>query len=642
MNETGPRARILIVEDESIVSRVIALGLERLGYEVAGTLSSGESAIEKIAEIQPDLILMDIQLNGAIDGIEASRKIHEKFNVPIIFLTAYADTATIERVKEAEAFGYLLKPVERNELHTTIEVALRKHKSIQEQQATAKEALDRSEKLFKLFVESVKDCAIYMLDPGGHITTWNLGAERIKNYRADEVLGKHFSIFSPQEDIALGKPEQQLNAAKMEGRFEEEGWRIRKDGSRFWASVVITALRDEGGRLQGFGEVTRDITSLRNQQKWLEATLDLMPTPLVLFAPESRKVIFANQAADKMAGGSFLENSANSDSRAAYYCTDAEGNRIPDNELPLARTSRGERLTGSQMNWHTPSGGRPVVVYSNLLPEMHGHPATAVIAFNDISQLKETESRLQNAIRAKDEFLSIASHELKTPLTIIMAYAQAINRQREKNNDSFFSAATMVPIAKEIDKQVSRLARLVNDILDVSRVSSGHFTMSPRQIDFSSVVHDVVAQLSPQFRAAGCEVSVNTQVSTQGFWDRYRIEQVVINLLTNAMNYGKGKPIEIEAKEQGDHVTLQIRDHGIGIAKEDSQRIFRRFERAVSKNEVSGLGLGLYIAEQILAAHGGNIQLKSELGKGATFTVNLPFRIGEEIHAARKVDTRHR
>jgi PAS domain S-box-containing protein len=261
------KRRILIVEDETIVAMDIERGLRALGYEVAGVTGSGEEAVRLAGVHRPDVALMDIRLHGRMDGIEAGRIIRTQYQVPIVFLTAHADAGTVERAKVAEPFGYLLKPFEDGELHTTLEIAFHKRELEKAAAQEAFEALHLSEQRFRMLVDSLKDHAIFLLDLRGRIVSWNPGAERVYGYEESQVLGKHVSIFYRPEDIVANEPERYLRRAVLEGRAHTEGWRVRKDGGLFWAEVVVTPLLDRSGQLVGFARMTRDITERKRAEE---------------------------------------------------------------------------------------------------------------------------------------------------------------------------------------------------------------------------------------------------------------------------------------------------------------------------------------------------------------------------------------
>ncbi|WP_426751475.1 PAS domain-containing sensor histidine kinase [Myxococcus sp. Y35] len=357
----------------------------------------------------------------------------------------------------------------------------------------------------RLLIESVTDHAILTLDVSGHVASWNPGAERIKGYRADEILGQHFSRFYPPEAVAANKPQRGLDVAMREGRFEEDGWRVRKDGSHFWANVVITALFDETGQLRGFGKVTRDFT---------------------------------------------------------------------------ARYQAQER--------------------------------------------REME-RLREALRIRDDFLSVASHELRTPLTPLQLKLTAIRRAVDNAPNGTLSSER---VGRDLDvavRQVRKLVELVDDLLDVSRISVGQMQLERTPADLAPLLREVIARYLPQATQVGSNVTLEAATSVRGEWDARRMEQVMTNLLSNALKYGAGKPIHVSLRAEDGMALLTVRDQGIGIATEALPHIFDRFMRAVSGRNYGGLGLGLYITHQVVTAHGGDIRVDSAPGQGSTFSVRLPL-----------------
>jgi predicted ATPase/signal transduction histidine kinase/tRNA A-37 threonylcarbamoyl transferase component Bud32 len=231
----------------------------------------------------------------------------------------------------------------------------------------------------------------------------------------------------------------------------------------------------------------------------------------------------------------------------------------------------------------------------------------------------------QRAIQIRDEFLSIASHELKTPLTSIQLQSQVIKRRLAKGDASALSPEALVKLVEQTDRQTARLARLVDEMLDVSRINAGRFTLYMERHDLATLVRETADRCELVISQAGSKVTVDTPGPIMCQLDTFRMEQVVLNLLTNAARYGEGKPIEVTVRaEPGGCAEIAVRDHGRGIAGDNQSRIFERFERATSMNESSALGLGLYIAREIVQGHGGTIRVESELGRGATFLVRIP------------------
>jgi signal transduction histidine kinase len=231
-----------------------------------------------------------------------------------------------------------------------------------------------------------------------------------------------------------------------------------------------------------------------------------------------------------------------------------------------------------------------------------------------LTLLHETEAVLKLAVQTRDDFMSTASHELKTPLTALRLQSQIRMRHLQNNDVSGYSADRLSKMFRGDERNFERITHLIDDMLDISRIGLGKLSMSKEKFDLCDLVRDIVQLCSDQLTAAGCEVKIDVCAETLGIWDRFRIEQVITNLLTNAMRYGANAPVSVLMTATKDSAQISICDGGRGIAKENQERIFQRFERAVTGNEISGLGLGLYIVKQILVAHG-----------GSTFVVNLPL-----------------
>jgi PAS domain S-box-containing protein len=358
----------------------------------------------------------------------------------------------------------------------------------------------RHEERFRILIDSIKDYAIFMLDADGHVATWNLGAQRIKGYTAPEIIGRHFSVFYPEADVRAGKCEMELEGASRDGRFEDEGWRLRKDGSRFWANVVITALRGRDGTLLGYAKVTRDLTERRE---------------------------------------------------------------LEEERIRLARA--------------------------------------------------------QEAVRLRDEFLSLASHELKTPLTVLQLQLEALQERLTGDHTT-----TGVKLDRS-QRAMHRLSELIEALLDVSRIATGQFTLHLEPGDLGDIVATAVDRMHETAAAAGCALSVTT-LRALGTWDRSRIDQVVTNLVSNAVRYAAGTPIEVSVTRDGAAAVIEVRDCGPGLPTGKLSQIFERFERGVSMRHFGGLGLGLYVVQQITQAHGGDVTAENRSGGGACFTVRLPLR----------------
>lgn len=230
----------------------------------------------------------------------------------------------------------------------------------------------------------------------------------------------------------------------------------------------------------------------------------------------------------------------------------------------------------------------------------------------------------REAVKARDEFLSIASHELKTPLTSMLLQLQSVLYNIKNQSLATFSIERTMQMLESTINQSKRLGKLVNDLLNYSLISTGRLQLEKEKTKLEKIVSDVVSRFTEQAKRTSTPINLVVENSVTGNWDRVRLEQVVTNLLTNAIKYGEGKPVEVLVRDSEDHALLIVRDHGIGIPQDQQSKVFDRFERGSVKGGYKGLGVGLYIVNQIVQAHGGKISLASKPKEGTTFTVELP------------------
>jgi nitrogen fixation/metabolism regulation signal transduction histidine kinase len=366
------------------------------------------------------------------------------------------------------------------------------------------------------------------------------------------------------------------------------------------------------------------------QERWLQTVLDQMPTPLIFVEPGTARVFFSNAAAGRMAGGSPAHPQSAEDHPRLFDIRDLDDRPLRIDEVPVVRAARGEPVSGEQIRWYTPSGPKVITVHSARIPAMFGHPETVLIAFDDITPLKEVQAQLEEAVRVRQDFLSIAGHELKTPLTSVLLNLYAVDKSL--HGDARAIDERLEARWQALRRQVGRLEGLVDQLLDVSRITAGKMTLAPEPIDLGALVREVAGRFSPEALAEPDAGTIDVQADSpvEGLWDRLRLEQILTNLLSNAVKYGAGRPIAVEvgAAGPGDDAEawLAVRDRGIGMSEGELGRIFGRFERAVSERNYGGLGLGLWIVRQVVDAMGGSISVESQPDRGSTFTVRLPRR----------------
>jgi len=388
---------------------------------------------------------------------------------------------------------------QRKELEAALRAALRQRTGAMQERNT------QDAERFRLLVESVKDYAIFMLDVDGRVSSWNVGAERIKGYRADEIIGQHFSRFYPPE--TAGRCAEELEIAAREGRFEDEGWRVRKDGSRFWANVIISRILGRDGNLVGFAKVTRDLTHRR--------------------ALDEERI-----------------------ERAALEQSLAEQKKIDE---------------------------------------------------------------------LREQLIGIVGHDLRSPLSSVVVGAELMLKRGMLHDAD-------AKVTARIARSAERMAKIISQLLDFTRSRlGGGMRIEPREVDLAEICAQVIAEVETVHPDHA--VSFEADSDVRGVWDRERLAQVVSNLVGNAIAYGKADgAVSVVLRDEGDSVTLSVHNEGPAIPAEVLPAIFdpfRRQARRTSRNS-DGLGLGLFICRELVAAHGGEISVQSTDGAGTAFTVRLP------------------
>ena len=353
----------------------------------------------------------------------------------------------------------------------------------------------QADERFRLMVESVRDYAIFMLDPTGCVMTWNKGAERLKQYSADEIIGQHFSKFYPPEDLAAGKPERELEIAMAEGRVEDEGWRLRKDGSRFWALVVITALYDTEGKHTGFGKVTRDLTERRATEEQLRASeeqfrllVDRVEEYAIYLLDPTGRIMSWNNGAEKIKG--FAASEIVGKHFSCFYTAEDVAAGLPQRNLDAAARLGHIRDQGPRVR---KDGSRfyADVVITALLDDSGKLRGFSKVTrdLSDQIRTREIESEKMAAVKAnaaKDEFLAKLSHELRTPLTPALAAASFMAENISELPEKFSEDVHV------IRRNVQLEARLIDDLLDLTRITTGKIDLHQQRVDGHAVARDAL------------------------------------------------------------------------------------------------------------------------------------------------------
>jgi PAS domain S-box-containing protein len=503
----------------------------------------------------------------------------------------------------------------------------------------AREADDR----FRLMVESVRDYAIFMLEPDGRIATWNAGAERLKRYKADEIIGQHFSKFYPPEDIAAGKPQRELEVALAEGRVEDEGWRLRKDGSRFWALVVITAIYNGKGDLTGFAKVTRDLTERREAEERLRANeeqfrllVDRVEEYAIYLLDPNGRVATWNAGAEKIKG--FTADEIVGKHFACFYTAADVAAGKPQNNLEAATRLGHIRDQGLRVRKDGSTFHADVVITAlrNKAGKLRGF-SKVTRDMSDQIRTREIEAEKMAAVKAndaKDEFLAKLSHELRTPLTPALAAASFMAENISELPEKFTEDVNL------IRRNVQLEARLIDDLLDLTRISTGKIQLHQQRVDAHAVARDAMIMARSDIHRKGISITTNWDAKLHHVWaDPVRLEQVFWNLINNAVKFtGPGGEITVQTWNEDDEWLFGVTDTGIGIEPARQESIFDAFEQGDrgTARQFGGLGLGLAICKNLVVLHGGTLSINSRgRGFGTTATVKMTcFRDNSEVKRA--------
>ncbi|SEK46846.1 PAS domain S-box-containing protein [Stigmatella aurantiaca] len=497
---SGHPLRVLLVENEEDDAELILEQLRKADFEPFWRrVDTAEDMRKELLEQSWDIILCDYVMPH-FSGADALALLQETgLDVPFIIVSGRIGEEVAVHSLKMGAQDFFRKDRLRL-LGTAVQRELREA-GLRRESYRARVALQEAESERALLLDNIKDYAIFTMGPEGTLTSWNPGVERLKGYKAEEFIGQPFSMLFLPEDVVRGLPEEEMRQAVAQRRFEAEGWRRRKDGSRFWAEVALTPIFTANGELHGFTQVTRDSTERKR-----------------------------------------------------------------------------------------------------LLEE------------------------LRAAIRLRDQFLAIASHELKTPLTSLKLQLQSMAPLAAEAARVTPKAEVLPRKLQVVSRQADRLSGLIDNLLDVSQITSERLALRRETLDLVELAREVSARFEDLQKTSHCSLNVTAPGPVLGSFDRLRMENVLTHLLSNAFKFGAGKPVDLSVESLEGSARLTIRDRGIGISQEDQARIFERFERAVPEKNYGGFGLGLWIVRQVVEAHGGRIEMHSQPGEGSAFVVSIPQR----------------
>lgn len=644
---------ILLVEDEQIVALELKDRLTRMGHSVVGIVTSGQEAIEESRRLRPDLIVMDIKLQGELDGIDAAAAIRKELDTAIVYLTAYADETTLQRAKITQPYGYVLKPFHERELHVVIEVSLYRHRT--------ERALRESELWRLALLRSVGD-AVVAADATGCVTFMNPPAEVLTGWRESEAFGVPLDeVFKIAE-----RPE------RRSGTWREPPATnlTRRDGSERPIEHELTSIRDPAGGDAPMGTVCvfRDISErrrIRDRQRFLavasselassldrEVVLtrvtsliarswtDWCAIHLVDARGDLRVAAFAHRHAPTHAAVARLAGSTICDQPATAVGTVARtGDAVQLDDL-LADGDWPAHVLGIEPRLAADLAAAAAIVVPLRARDQCLGTLTVVSARRehpfdpaDVELAEELARRIaygldnaqlyaesQRATVMRDDVLAVVSHDLRNPLAAITMAAEQLIQLPEK-----LGSHRVMKHAAAIKRNAERMERLIDDLLDVGRVDTGRLSIELQRVSASSLVADALST----FEAIATERSIRLVsppfLDADVQCDRDRVLQVLSNLIGNAVKFSPtGGVIQIGGERGRGVFQFSVSDQGKGLTPGQLGHVFERYWQA-PETKHRGSGLGLYIAKGIVDVHGGQIWVDSAHGRGSTFHFTIPL-----------------
>jgi len=484
-----------------------------------------------------------------------------------------------------------------------------------------------AEERLRLLVGSVRDYAIYMLDPTGHVASWNRGAQQIKGYVEAEIVGQHFSRFYTPEDVAAGRPDATLRAAAATGRHEEENWRVRKDGSRFWADVVITAVRDDRGALVGFAKVTRDLTERRRTEQSLRASeerfriLAVTANDAILSADRQGNITYLNPGAERVFGYSAEEATgrpltslmperfrdahqaglerylATGEARVIGKTVELAGRRKDGTEFPL-ELSLASWTQGAE------------VAFTAIIRDITGRKQGE-------EQLRRYAAQLEAANQELEAFSYSVSHDLRAPLRSLDGFSQALLEDYGDRLDD-----TGRDFLQRVRAGSQRMARLIDDLLSLSSVTRSELQMD--EVNLSVLAAAAVVDLQKSDPERHVTFAIAPDLVARADVGLMRI--VLQNLLGNAWKFTGKRPgahVEFGVTAHDGRRAYFVRDDGAGFDMAYADKLFGAFQRLHGTTEFPGSGIGLATVQRIIRRHGGQVWAEGAPDRGATFYFTL-------------------
>ena len=684
-NKAKADTRVFIVEDDPTIHMHLEFMLKNKGYLVVGTAANSIDAIESIGITKPDLILMDVSIEGERDGIDTALIIKEQFNIPVVFITSFFDEATIARAKIATPFGYLIKPVAPKDLYVAIDISLYNH-SVETQ-------IKENEQWFYTSLSSISD-GIITIDKNENVKFINEAAEKLLGLTSSVVGESLKNIYNPEHAISEMLETTDDNAFVTHVR--DNVYLPQADGSRIFLEenirpILNAKMAESLGKIIVFKDITKRLFLEQKIAIRLRYEIGVSNFSKVLLSPFTSIENLSNAFRELLLSLSMTRVSYASISQIGHEIFYSIIEEVGVNDsIPLSLShSEGfiEYLNDSFLHLrnnnllfgnllHIPNKLQPTATLRSIksyiiIPIFYQHSLDGYVFMEDTNQLREwpeedlqifriigdllstfiernrnenliknhrdyleklveeKTSELRGAVqlaqaanKAKSEFLASMSHELRTPLNSIIGFSKLIKLPETMNKEQEF--------IQYINKAGNHLLKLVNDILDISKMEAGKITIMKSNFQVFESLQNSILIMMPQVAKKNMKIIEPEMVDIVFNGDEKRIRQVFINCLSNAIKFtGEQGIIEITLRKIKDFAEVSFKDNGVGISIEHQKFIFDKFYQVgqVMYSENEGTGLGLSISKHIVEAHGGVILLESEPGKGSKFTIRLPLQV---------------
>lgn len=627
MNSPSTLATILIVEDEAVIALDLKTQLAGLGYTVVGIAESGDQALALARKFRPDLTLMDVRLKGPMDGIQVASVLVRELHAPVLYLTSFSDTDTVQRAAQTGPYGYLTKPFEIKELRAGIEVALFK--------AGMERRLRESERWFTSTLRCVQD-GVLITEVDSRVRFMNSAAEALTGWTMEDAVGR------PLADLLhfAGPADLQTVAARAmsEGRVVgvEHARRLHaRDGHEVPVDVSAAPVDDEQGTRMGAVVVLRDVTErlrheerLRASEQRFRSAFDHAPLGMALVSLDGH-FIQVNDSLCRLLGGD-----------AARFKGSAQADVTHPDDRAHEQSRLHELLAGEvavvqlERRYLPRGGGDPVCTLASVsLLREGGEPVCYLYQVHDLTAQKKAAEQLaeiaaqrmkaevaESANRAKTEFLSRMSHELRTPLNAVLGFAQLMKMKSVSENPS--AAA----YTEHILQAGQHLLVLIDDVLDLQRVNAGRMDLNIAPVPLEDSVARTQEFLTPMATQYGVRFERAIPPGLRVPVDEVRLRQVLLNVGSNAVKYNKpGGTVTWRAETAANgRVRLFVDDTGSGISSQALARLFQPFERlGKEKTAIPGTGLGLLIARRMMEEMGGSLSVSSQLGVGTSVCIEF-------------------